>query len=459
MTVEYASWTAAPAVSFHGIKNAIGKNLFAVCASIFIPVALTCLYLFITPPIYQASTEILIDPRGLQVVQNDVTPRTDNNESSVSVVESQLRVVQSEAVLRAVVDRLHLETDPEFIGRSNWLDEIRSLFSVSSPEDPRTTALRSLQKLMVAQRASRSYVIVIKARSEDPIKAARIADAVAAAYLNHEIKGRSETARRVEAALESRLKELADRLNKSEQEVERFRKQNNLVGTGKRLVNDQQLEELNTRLGAARAQTSVQRARLDQVEAILKRGADPDAIPEAVLQSTAVANLRSQYAEIVRSEGTASVLYGPLHPTVKIIREQRARYRTLITDELRRIADSTRNEYARAKANEDALTTQLETLKQKVVASDQLSVRLRELERLATSNRAIYEAYLVRGKEIGEQGAIDTSNTRVIAAALAPNRPASPRGSLILLSLIVGFAIAASVVWVKSRGSAARSAS
>lgn len=459
MTVEYAPWTTVPAVSLHGIRNIVRKNLFAICASVLTPVALACLYLLIIPPTYEASTEILIDPRGLQVVQNDVTPRTDNNESSVSVVESQLRVVQSEAVLRAVINQLHLNDDPEFIGRSNWLSEIRGLFSFGAPEDSRTTALRSLQKAVVAQRASRSYVIVIKARSEDPIKAARIADAVATAYLDHEIKERAETARRVEAAIGSRLKELADRLHKSEEEVEAFRKQNNLVGTGKRLVNDQQLEELNTRLGAARGQTAAQRARLSQVEVILKSGADPDAIPEAVLQSTAVANLRSQYAEIMRSEGTASVLYGPLHPTVKIIREQRARYRALIADELRRIADSTRNEYTRAKANEDALAAELETLKQKVVASDELSVRLRELERIAASNRAIYEAFLVRRKEIGEQGAIDTSNTRVIAAALAPNRPASPRGSLILLSLIIGFAIAAGVVWVKSRASTTRSAS
>jgi len=321
------------------------------------------------------------------------------------------------------------------------------------------TALRSLQKAIVVQRESRSYVIVVRALSEDPIKAARIADAIAAAYLGHEIEGRAETARRVEAALAASLKELADRLRNSEEDVEKFRKRNNLVGVGKRLVNDQQLEELNTRLINARTQTATQRARLDQVEALMKSGADPDTIPEAVLQSTAIANLRSQYAEIVRSQGAASVLYGPRHPTVKIIREQRLRYRALIADELRRIADSTRNDYTRAKANEDALAAELERVKQKVVASDELSVRLRELERIAASNRAIYEAFLVRRKEIGGQSAIDTSNTRVIAAAVTPNRPASPRGRLILLSLIVGLAIAAGVVWMRSRASEPKSAS
>ena len=69
-------------------------------------IALVCLcfgaaalaYLAIVPPRYTASTEIFLDPRGLQVVANDVSPRAESNE--FSVVESQLRVAQSEGVLR-----------------------------------------------------------------------------------------------------------------------------------------------------------------------------------------------------------------------------------------------------------------------------------------------------------------------------------------------------------------------
>ena len=76
-------------------------------------------------------------------------------------------------------------------------------------------------------------------------------------------------------------------------------------------------------------------------------------------------------------------------------------------------------------------------------------VRLRELERVVEANRAIYEASLVRTKELNEQEGIDTANTRVIAAALAPDRPTTPRRALVLAALVVGLIAGAS--WVLLR--------
>lgn len=79
-------------------------------------------------------------------------------------------------------------------------------------------------------------------------------------------------------------------------------------------------------------------------------------------------------------------------------------------------------------------------------------VRLRELERVVEANRAIYEASLVRTKELNEQEGIDTSNTRVIAEALPPNRPTTPRRALVLAALIAGLVAGGSLVlWRRDR--------
>jgi uncharacterized protein involved in exopolysaccharide biosynthesis len=368
----------------------------------------------------------------------------------VSLVESQIRVVLSEAVLRPVVEKLSLDKDPEFVGGNVVTDLLKAVLPLGPSEDPRIVALRALQKSVDALRASRSYVILVKARSEEPEKSARIADTIATVYMEHEARTHADTTRRLEAALASRLKELAEQARLSDEAVQTFRRQNNLVGPGGRLINDQQLEDLNGRLVAARTTTATQRARLDQVERLLRSGADPDAIAEAV-QSTTITNLRTQYAEIMRQDGTASVLLGPRHPDAKAIQEQRARQRGLITDELRRIAASTRGDYLRAKASEDALATELDTLKRNATTTNEASVRLRELERVAQSSRTIYESFLVRAKELGEQGRVDASGTRVIAAALPPNRPTGTRGGIVLLALLAGLAAATALVWMRAR--------
>jgi uncharacterized protein involved in exopolysaccharide biosynthesis len=234
----------------------------------------------------------------------------------------------------------------------------------------------------------------------------------------------------------------------SERNVEQFKQQNNLVGAGKRLVNDQQLEELTTQLTLARSATTEQKARVDQIERLMKADADPDTIAEAV-QSQTVAALRAQFAELVRQEASASALLGDRHPEIAVLRQRRKQHQQLITDELKRTAAAARNDYARAIANENALAANLETMKSKVQLSGGAMVRLRELERVVEANRAIYEVFLVRTKELNEQEGVDTANTRVIAEALAPNRPSTPRRALVLAALVAGLAAGACQVLLR----------
>jgi uncharacterized protein involved in exopolysaccharide biosynthesis len=90
----------------------------------------------------------------------------------------------------------------------------------------------------------------------------------------------------------------------------------------------------------------------------------------------------------------------------------------------------------------------LDKLKTTKIQSNEALVRLRELERVAHSNREIYQAFLVRAKEIGAQGNVDTSSTRVISAAIPPDRPSGPRTSLVLIAAFAGLMIGSGIVWL-----------
>ena len=67
-------------------------------------------------------------------------------------------------------------------------------------------------------------------------------------------------------------------------------------------------------------------------------------------------------------------------------------------------------------------------------------VKLRELEREVDANRAVYESFLVRAREIREQEQLDTINVRVLSDAQPPQDRSFPPRRLILLlaSLILG---------------------
>ncbi|WP_204336642.1 Wzz/FepE/Etk N-terminal domain-containing protein, partial [Proteus mirabilis] len=66
---------------------------------------LATLYAFLTPSLYTAVSQILIDPRDRQVVTNDINPGALSPDGGVTQVESQVRVIESESVLsRAVAE-------------------------------------------------------------------------------------------------------------------------------------------------------------------------------------------------------------------------------------------------------------------------------------------------------------------------------------------------------------------
>ena len=115
----------------------------------------------------------------------------------------------------------------------------------------------------------------------------------------------------------------------------------------------------------------------------------------------------------------------------------------MIDDEVRRVALSARSEYESARANEAALAASLEKLKGGAITTNEAMVSLRELERDVLAGRAVYEAFLVRARETGEQERLDTKNIRVISRAEVPLRRSFPPSSLLLAMAGTLFGIAA----------------
>jgi uncharacterized protein involved in exopolysaccharide biosynthesis/Mrp family chromosome partitioning ATPase len=403
-------------------------------------VLVATLFSLAMPARYTANTQILLDPHGLHVMQNDLSARsTASGDTSLAEAESQLQVVTSAGVLTAVVDREKLQTDPEF-GEAppSVLESIAGILVHSAPEDRTLKAVRILQSRVTARRPDKTFVIDVSVWSKDPAKAARIANAIAAVYIDQEGKTKTDAAKRTTAALGSRLAELRERVSQSAHRVEDYKAQHQIVGASGQLVSEQQLSELNNQLGLAHTRTAEQRARYEDIQRLQRNHVEPDAIAEAI-QSPAITALRSQYAEAKQAEANASAILGPRHPTVTAAHAQVAQTRRLIEDEVARIARTVRSEYDRAKANEESLQQNLNTMKSDALNTNQALVRMRELEREAESDRAIYAAFLNRTKEVGEQEGVDNTNSRIITRAVPPlDKSGPPRKLIISGSLVLG---------------------
>ena len=428
-------FASLPPIDVQKIWSVLWRGKITILLSTMVAVALAAAFVLLVPHKYTATTQILIDPMDLRASQNEISPAIPQSDAAVLQVESQARVIASDNVLSRVVASEGLDHDPEFMR------------GAAAQRYGAVAALDELEKHVQVKRPERTYVVEVSVTSEDPAKAARIANAIAQTYLAEQTEVRSNAARQISQALAARLNELKDRVRNAEQKVEAYKASHNIVGANGELVNEQQLTSLNSQLSAARARTSEAKARLDQVESVLNSKTPIGAFPEAV-QSQTISLLRSQYAEIMRRDAEQKSSLGERHPAVIEIEAQGARLQKLIEDEVNRIAQSDRAEYERAKADEAMLSHQVDALKNTAVSTNESLVGLRELERDVQANRTVYESFLVRSRETGEQEQIDTKNIRIISKADPPMYRSSPPPSLVLglAAALLGFASGVGIV-------------
>ena len=190
-------------------------------------------------------------------------PLPSNFGTDDAMIESQVLLIQSVAVLNRVVDELHLTDDPEFKPQMAFLDAISNLFKTSGPptgQSPQELAkartLEILQRRLKVTREGTTFVIDIEASSESPRKSAKIANAVADSYFYEQINSKNNTNKIAATWLNQQLDDLKARVQASDKAVEDFRASNNLITTQGQTVNDQQLTDLNNKLMEAHVQTA-----------------------------------------------------------------------------------------------------------------------------------------------------------------------------------------------------------
>ncbi|GJD47476.1 hypothetical protein OPKNFCMD_0184 [Methylobacterium crusticola] len=400
------------------------------------------------PSRYDATARVLLDPRNLQVFQNELNPGAATGDESALISESQAQVVRSTSVLTGVVRTERLDADADFGAPEPGLLSVLAARLLGPAETtpgrgetPEARAVRALDRSLSVRRTDKTFVIEIGVTTSDADKSARIANAVSEAFLRELGQSRAFVVGRASEALDARLGELRERLQRSEAAVERYRQRRDLIGAGGRLVGDQQLGDLTNQLALARTRSAEAAARLEQIQRLRRGGDLPDGTTEA-LQSTNLATLRTALAEARRAESETALVYGPRHPanTGMALRVRAARQQ--LDDELNRIARAAAADAERARSSEAILDRRIRTLKGEAATANEAQVHLRELEREAAADRGVYEAFLNRAKDLQERHTLETINARLIRLATPPlTRTGPSRAMVVLAGLVLGLLI------------------
>jgi uncharacterized protein involved in exopolysaccharide biosynthesis len=163
--------------------------------------------------------------------------------------------------------------------------------------------------------------------------------------------------------------------------------------------------------------------------------------------------LRAQYAQARQAANGMSSQLGPRHPQLIQAQSQAGAILGDIDAELRRVRSSLQVEVQRSVQQEKELSARLAQLKAQQANNNGDLVKLRELEREAAARRSVYEAFLLRSRETGEQEGLNTVNIRVLSEARPPLDPSGTSRKLIVIAgLIAGLLAGLAITAVRNFG-------
>lgn len=435
----------------------IGRALWRKRLWIILPTIIVALLAFLVvnmiTPRYKSEARILFEGRENVFLQPNAEKTPETAIGDQEAVANQVQVVLSREVALEVIRKLRLTDRPEFAqGNVSSLRYMMMAFGLAkdtvsaSPED---RMLDQFAERLTAYAVDKSRVIVAEFQSPSPELSAQVVNAIADAYIARQRTAKQDQSRGASTWLSGEIERMRGRVSEAEGKVEAFRtKAGLLVGTNSTTLANQQLGELNTQLGTARAQKSDAETRAKNIRDLLRRGETLQA--SDILNSDTIRRLSEQRTTLQTqlAEQSSTLMDG--HPRIRELRAQIAEVNGQIRTEADKLVRAFENDAKVAGSRVDALNASLDTLKRQAGSNNEQDVQLRALDREAKAQRDLLESYLAKYREATARESIGdapTADARIISRAVASNAPYFPKKTAtILIATMAAFMLSAGFV-------------
>ncbi|MGI9414288.1 MAG: GumC family protein, partial [Hyphomicrobiales bacterium] len=413
---------------------------------------------------YLATVKASYTPQTRLLVENTenafTRPQSSSNQRVTvdqNEVVSQVQVLLSSDLARKVIKDLDLARYADFRSAaaedSSGLSNLFGLIGQSTPPSRETVEQRLLDryfKRLSVYPVTQSRVIVIEFTASDPAVAAKVANTIAATYVQATREVKYSAAKSAMTWLAGEIGRLRQTVAISEAAVEEFRARKGLFRTDRTTLNAQELAGVNSQIILASAARSEAQARARSIRDLLKKhggiGSSSD-----VLRSTVIQRLREQQVTLQRTYADLQTTYLPSHPRMQRLQAEIDDFSRQIRSEALKVVKGLENEARVQGAREASLRASLSTLKAKASTSNQDEITLRAMEREAEANRSLLQTFLQRFTEASARQDIASlpAGARIISRAQTLGKPTFPKikplfmmglGGAFLLALLVVFA-------------------
>lgn len=459
-------------------------DLFAIAArrrvwilsSLAAGLALALLTWSVTTPRFRATAVIEVQKEsqgafGLEsaTVDRPTTAISDSLDDNLTL-QTEIGILQSDALTLDVIRRTGLETTPDFFApRTAAFAPFRRLFFWRKPLEPLTTpladapnrrfaALKTFARHRKITADAGTRLISISYSDPDPKHAAAVVNALVQALSDYGFQSRSSAAAQSATWLSAQLAGLKQQTDALDSRAAALDRASGAYGDDDaHNVVLARLDTLNAALSTAESSRIVREAIWRAVEngdpdAISGLAGNPDAGPNTQNSFALLQNLRAQETAVKTQIAESANRYGENWPALA---EQRAHLESLensIQEEVHRLGERAHSDYQVALQAEN--TAREVFAQQKAVASSLTgnAVALRLARQEADSSRTLYTSLLGRLQQAGILEGLHSGNFAVVSPALVPppDHPTSPSlPFLVALGLTAGTIVGCSGAFVR----------
>lgn len=412
----------------HDFLRIIWRHKYIVFGTVAVACAAVLLYLLNAPRLYTATTSIEVKTAAsAQGPQAAVGPISAQDEVRIA---THMALLKSPVLGQDVVRDLELGQDPEFADP----DKRKAL--PDDPEEADAIWLASVTDQLLDHveiaRVGQSALISIAVTTTDPEKSALIANTIAGTHRKNLVREQKSATKREIAAAEDRAGMLRrDALEGERQAVDRSKQDGTtgiLEGAGSIST-----AGLSAQLSEAKAARAAAETRYSQLGQIGGGAAGPGSFASPLLS-----DLRSQEAALESRIAQLSAQFGPGHPELRAALAQRAEIRDRLAVEMGRVREEAGAEVAAARAREAQIAADLGAAQGRLQRAADASVTVADLQHSASTNRQLYLSQLARLQELrGEENSL-RPDASIVAKALVPVEPASPKPARLLGVAVAG---------------------
>lgn len=371
-------------------------------------------------PIYESTSTIDIDVQAPSEVVGQDSTRSSTYRNPDLFLATQIKLIQSDAVLRPVAEEFHLQASPE------------QLKGVSAEQaQKRADAPVSIGGLKVT-RPPNTYLLLINYRSPDPRLAADVANAIANSYLAHAYAIRIGSSASLSSFMEKQLDELRAKMEKSGLALAQFEKDLDVVNPEEKTnILSARLLQLNTEYTNAQADRVSKEAAWNAINS----GAVGAA--EVSSQGQSLARLSDTLNEAQQRFARVKSTYGTDHPEYRKAASELAEVQKEFDDTRRSISSRIGVEYRESLGREQMLQATLADTKAEWDRLNARSFEYQQLKQEAEADRVLYNELIKKIREANINAGFRNDNIRIADVARPPLYSVFPNMSVNLILALI----------------------